>query len=101
MRRKEKRASLDNKNPKAQVSAAAVQLVCNVSAEHPRADHHDIERIAPVATHFGPRATHPPTEYIVRKGGLLDIDLIIRIRIQLWQNERLLLVVWDCGETRP
>src|SRR5216684_2547392 len=78
---KEKRASIDNKNPKTQVAAAAVQLVCNVSAKHARADHHDIERIAAVATHFGPRATHPPTEDIVRKGGLLDIDLIIRIRI--------------------
>jgi len=78
---KEKRASIENKNPKTQVAAAPLQLVCNVSAEHARAYHHDIERIASVATHFGPRATHPPTEDIARKGGLLDIDLIIRIRV--------------------
>jgi len=53
----------------------------------------DIERVAAVATHFRPRATHPSTEYIERERSLLDIDLSIRIRIQLWLHERLLPVI--------
>src|SRR5262245_24594777 len=90
---KEKRASFDNKDPKTDVFTAPVQLVRNVSAEHPRTNHDDIERVAAVAAHFLPGTTHASTQHIVGKRGLLDIHQRIRICSQLRQHGGLLPVM--------
>src|SRR5262249_3091319 len=86
MRGEKKRASLDNKDPKTDVFTAAIQLVRNVSTEHPSANHDDIEWVAAICAHFRPRATDPSTEHIVGKRGFLDIDQGIGIVIQSRQH---------------
>jgi hypothetical protein len=87
VRRQKKRSGVDNQNSQADLLAPSIDLVGDVTAEHPGADHDDVERIAAVGADLRPRAAHPATEHVVRECRLLDIDQRVGIWVQSRQHD--------------
>jgi hypothetical protein len=67
VRGQQKRAGFNDQNSKAEIFAATVEFVGDVSAEHTRPDYYDVERIAAVVSHLRPTAAHPTAQYVVGK----------------------------------
>src|SRR5262249_55395943 len=85
----EKGTCVDDKNSKTDVFAAAIQLVGDVTAEHPRTHDDDVERVTAVAADFWPGAAHPAAKHVVRELSLLDIDLGSGIGIESLKHKTL------------
>jgi len=97
VRGKQKRPGFDDQHSKPDVFAVAAQLVGDVPTEHPRPDDNNVKRVAAIAAHLGPGAAHPSAKHVMGERGLLNIDDIVRIRVEARQHGILLRVTPSSG----
>src|SRR5262249_25340047 len=84
--RQEKGAGFDYKYPKSDVLGTAIELICDVTAEHSGPDNDDIEGVTTVVADFSPGTANPPTQHVVGELSLLDINESIRIGVEARQH---------------
>ena len=74
MRRGKIASRVEQEHPKVLVGTFAIDPVGRIRAEHPGADHHDVERPPAVAHRFVECAAHVSAEQIAREVRVLDVD---------------------------
>lgn len=81
MRRNNEVAGINHQHALAYALAVPIQLVGNITAEHPGADDHDVEGIAAVIAYLLPGAARPATKHVVRELCLLNVGENRLIRV--------------------